>query len=994
MAKKISQNKSSTSHRTNASGYAQRQAKKAAKLTASDVYEYAPDTHHKSTRRAKIKMDFDPEEIMGIGGEEREELRARLIGENSDDEIDSEDDDEIDSDDAFEESDQDRYAGFFSSKGAKSQRKKRVDVVDLNEDDDNEESENGEEDDEEGEAGEFFDVLDVLDGRANIDDDEKPPTTVKSAKPDDMNVDKPTEVASDDEMVSVNRDTASQEDDDDDDESDISGNVSPDEDVADPSGALDALENFINALPSEGTSDKKRKTSSGAPDEPPPKRRIIAERTETGQESEFRASASGSKLQLEDLIAPFQSSSDATSLLSAVKVLAATSNNKSKTKARTLDAPLPQRAQEKLEREAAYEQTKQEVDKWSDTMKQIREAEHLSFPLQAPPVKRNTSADLVAKFKPSTEMESSIDNLLKKAKIREAQLEQTEDSMLQDNKLTAEEVAARRAELRKIRELMFRAEVKAKRINKIKSKTYRKIRRRERAKYDIDMADVDDEEARLKMEADRARERATLRHKNTGKWARSMRGKHGIDNGREAVEEMLDRGERLRRRIQGIGSGSEDEDSDEEAGDDNGDDVETIRRSTFDELDRFHNAAPPDDTADGETTKSKGLFAMKFMKDAIARQEQENKRLEDDFRREMKGLGETDDNGNDSDVEPSNSAQDIVTERVGNGRLSFRPGSSITNPTVQLAQPVTDDTPATPAVDADDEIAPTAPRRSSPAPQSNPWLTSVASASAPRKNEVLVSKNSTRAAKVENKLKKQAGARKATTAAKDAEIEIDVTNVLRLDPVPTAETQSKKKKALRKRKQAKANEVAADGAAHDDQSDENSELEEQEAMLEAKGKGKAKFNANAFQQRDLVAMAFAGDNVVREFEEAKRQAVEEDAPQEIDTTLPGWGSWGGTGTTKPKKKPHLIKKIAGVDPTQRADYGKKHVIISEKRDKKAAKYLVKDLPYPYTSQAQFERSMQRPIGAEWNTRLGFQRQTLPRVVKKMGAIIEPLEKQH
>lgn len=109
-------------------------------------------------------------------------------------------------------------------------------------------------------------------------------------------------------------------------------------------------------------------------------------------------------------------------------------------------------------------------------------------------------------------------------------------------------------------------------------------------------------------------------------------------------------------------------------------------------------------------------------------------------------------------------------------------------------------------------------------------------------------------------------------------------------------------------------------------------------------------------------------------------------------TLFTQGSWGGQGTKKAPLKPHLIKKVAGVDPQSRADYKKAHVIISEKRDKKAAKYMVKDLPYPYTSKAQFERSMQTPIGTEWNTRLGFQRATLPKVVTKPGTVISPLEK--
>lgn len=109
--------------------------------------------------------------------------------------------------------------------------------------------------------------------------------------------------------------------------------------------------------------------------------------------------------------------------------------------------------------------------------------------------------------------------------------------------------------------------------------------------------------------------------------------------------------------------------------------------------------------------------------------------------------------------------------------------------------------------------------------------------------------------------------------------------------------------------------------------------------------------------------------------------------------MPGWGAWGGQGIRKAVPKPHLIKKIAGINPQSRADFGKAHVIISEKRDKKAAKYLTKDLPHPYTSKGQFERTLETPIGREWNTRVASQRATLPKVTKKMGTIIRPLEKR-
>ena len=44
---------------------------------------------------------------------------------------------------------------------------------------------------------------------------------------------------------------------------------------------------------------------------------------------------------------------------------------------------------------------------------------------------------------------------------------------------------------------------------------------------------------------------------------------------------------------------------------------------------------------------------------------------------------------------------------------------------------------------------------------------------------------------------------------------------------------------------------------------------------------------------------------------------------------------------------------------------------------------MRDLPFPYTSKAQFERRMEVPLGMEWNTRKGFQRGTMPRVTKKV-----------
>ena len=106
----------------NIAGYEKRLAKRGKQHASHDVYEYVQG----KARRSKVGLDLDREEAFeyGVGfdgateeEDERENMRARLIGENEDDErVDSDDDEEIDSDAAFEESDEERFAGFFSNK--------------------------------------------------------------------------------------------------------------------------------------------------------------------------------------------------------------------------------------------------------------------------------------------------------------------------------------------------------------------------------------------------------------------------------------------------------------------------------------------------------------------------------------------------------------------------------------------------------------------------------------------------------------------------------------------------------------------------------------------------------------------------------------------------------------------------------------------------------------------------------------------------------------
>lgn len=102
------------------------------------------------------------------------------------------------------------------------------------------------------------------------------------------------------------------------------------------------------------------------------------------------------------------------------------------------------------------------------------------------------------------------------------------------------------------------------------------------------------------------------------------------------------------------------------------------------------------------------------------------------------------------------------------------------------------------------------------------------------------------------------------------------------------------------------------------------------------------------------------------------------------------GGWGGKGVKKARNAKKFITKIAGVEPAARKDAAFSNVIISEKKDKRAAKYQLKDLPFPYTSPAQYEQRLRTPLGPEWSTATILRDQTLPKILIKPGVTIRPL----
>lgn len=97
---------------------------------------------------------------------------------------------------------------------------------------------------------------------------------------------------------------------------------------------------------------------------------------------------------------------------------------------------------------------------------------------------------------------------------------------------------------------------------------------------------------------------------------------------------------------------------------------------------------------------------------------------------------------------------------------------------------------------------------------------------------------------------------------------------------------------------------------------------------------------------------------------------------------------------------------------ERKDATLKNVMISERRIKNVSKYKVSEIPYPFKSREEYERSLQMPVGGkniffdlrflslylfiyffveEWNATHIVNKLTEPEVKTKSGRIIEPVK---
>lgn len=914
------------------------------------------EDHHTIKRRHARDDDVD----QGSDSDGNEWRMGGPIGDDSDSSIDS--------DEAFGESDEEKFEGFTfrgsSSNKPGAQKKARAKAkarqptshMDLDEGSDSEHDQDESEDENDDFGDEGVDLATMLDYNSESED-EAPPKKKKQSQ--DL---------SDDDDDDTGDDNDDDDESDDDDQDSDSPPSEAESDDTDPT-KLSKLQDLIASL-----------------DQDQPEKRVgrPADLAESQQPSAFGLSAS-QKLKISDLLPTVTDPS----LRKSLKLLSSDKTSKRSVGPGKLDAPLPKRQQDKLDRQAATQKAKEELDKWRDTVVHNRRAEFLQFPLKDPnasdPLGKKTMI-AVQQEQPQNDLESAIQNILVESGLgakgkpgdEEAQIQEFEE--LKMNKIPIEEVMARRAELRKARELLFREESKAKRIKKIKSKAYRRVHRRERereAQKDQDMKDAEgietDEDEKEKRDRKRAEERMGTKHRDS-KWAKGMK-KSGRtvwdDDARDSMIELARRNEDLRKRIEGKDvrdresgdSDFSDQDDDDDDDDEDMDDEEVGKKRLAKKLDRL-------DASRAEHSK---LGNMLFMQRADAARKAQN---DEEILRLKQEL---------ADLESASEQE----EDTAVGRRSFGPkDKKVAAPLPKSARTEMEENAASDeervVEDDDAEIIVERPATNGDSTGRKPRPLMA------MKSEKAVTSEADGAdwLTAEKKHKK--------SKAKEPQDETAITTELVPAKLRTLESQTKSKKQS---KSAKANESTAastngwttipynNGADQDTPTDQ-AEDETWNPMVLQKDK------QASFHQR-----AFAGDEVDSDFTADKAAQVIDEDDKVTSTHLPGWGSWTGDGLSKAARKqnqrlahnPLRKSVVEGVRAANRKDAKLDNVIISEAQQRKSKKYLASTLPHQFERREQYERSLRIPVGPEWTTKETFQRNTRPRVVVKQG-IVEPMEK--
>ncbi|XP_053955004.1 U3 small nucleolar RNA-associated protein 14 homolog A [Anastrepha ludens] len=718
---------------------------------------------------------------------------------------------------------------------------------------------------------------------------------------------------------------------------------------------------------------------------------------------------------------------------------------------KVLEKPLEKPQAERLKRGIGYDKAKKGLERWDAVVAQNRNAETQVFPLRSEtiyidtsihrgPLKRSIKSELALELEAEHARLKAAKRALAGDTENEDELAKREEELLK-KKLTRDELIARRKELAYLKMRESQKSLKARQQNKIKSKKYHKLMKKQKMHEQIKQFEIlqkTNPEAALEklheLEKSRVLERASLRHKNTGIWAKNLqiRAKYDKDVRKDLAEQL-----QISRQLTEKKNNSDDENEDDNRAESSQMEIEKSVTDVdpFNPWTRVGSVQKAD-----ETTEPEGENWRKYWLERNG-----NEKMLDEYKKML-----AEDVSERSDVEEQSTedgaAKTESTENKITNVAGIKPGkksikrenkTNVKGKKVKKSKKI--------SAGVKQEIAEGETRDCLVEDISNTSATNVSDQSSSinidsifdkqedkinkrlnKKMKILAKKakllekslskemnnnnKKNRKNKDElNNLKELSFKTKAKTPVIDEELnnedinesktaidsneivgeaDMDQTKqtakVNELLPTPSSNdknlsaTIDPNKLADVKIKQHVKNFIGLNDTLHTADDVEMSSEDEDNSLL--------------LDQQMTISQAFEDDDIIADFTRDKAKETEiKDA--EIDLFMPGWGSWAGAGISaeqeRANKNKRLVLQLAKKE--KRRDDNKGSLYINEAASKQLRSHLVSDVPFPFTSVAEYESSIRATIGRNCVPETAFRMLTRPAVITHKGQIIEPMD---
>ncbi|XP_013883625.1 U3 small nucleolar RNA-associated protein 14 homolog A [Austrofundulus limnaeus] len=674
----------------------------------------------------------------------------------------------------------------------------------------------------------------------------------------------------------------------------------------------------------------------------------LGERSEAAtcmSEFTMRAEGEADKVQLSDLIGTTPAVS--THVRKQLKDL-----ERSK---KTVECPVSKQETQRIQRDLAFQKAASEVSRWRSIITQNQRAEQLVFPLNPEPSGRRPMERVVMGWKAQTPLEQEVFALLSanKQPINDPVLTPAEEASLKA--MSLEEAKARRAELQKARALQSYYESKTRRERKIKSKKYHRVQNKSKQKDLLksfeEMVKVDPQgalEELKKLELSRMQERMSLKHQNRGKWAKSraIMAKYDLE-ARRSMQQQLEVNKELTQKLVAPLE-SEEEERAEDA-----DMLPDCVNVT--ELQRdFSNPWMRGQLSQESTERKISSTESVTVEAAEEEEEEEEEPKEEELLRELdsrRKQRQTEESNTVILIDDEEEEEEDVTKKQTPEKQAEAPDEE--------EEVMKDQTLEEEAVSSDEEEAGLSEFTRIFRGLTGGLTAGDADIRGP-------------SAQLEEGLIR-------FRSVEDTE-DLPQEELVAPPPAPPSEPAlSSECQVVPSRKRKKGIELTE-------------VLTKDTTAVRVPLAPTITDSEDQLDQRGLIKEAFAGDDVISDFIREKRKQEEAGKPKAVDLTLPGWGEWGGLGLRPSKRKRRRFRTKAAPAPP-RADRHLPSVIISEKRNSSVSLHQVSSLPFPFENHAQFESCIRAPLGRTWNTERTVKKVTKPRVLTRLGTIIEPMDQE-